>query len=186
MNDLRQLTSVASVGVAHNGIIDFTSTYSKKVDYSDTMLFITDYLSLIIDGAGWHTDARRVELVARLASSKLAILDDSGHCELIGDFINDGGVYYSNASYKDKVTTKATACYHSTDFTPCAWAGDYTVSPDLDERNGLLYGEPVSAYNCGLEYLGDYSACIYCEDCARCHDYIMTFDCNYGYSYSGK
>ena len=59
MDDLRKLDTYADIGIAHNGIIDlcsdwgstYASYYSKysavkkSVDYSDTMKFITDYLS---------------------------------------------------------------------------------------------------------------------------------------------
>jgi predicted glutamine amidotransferase len=111
MNDLRQLNVATEIGVAHNGIISLTSEgyYSYKsyntrvIDYSDTMKFITDYLSLIIKSPKYYKDDDTIELIERLCGSKLAILDCNGHCELIGNFTKDSGIYYSNDSYKPRV-----------------------------------------------------------------------------------
>lgn len=104
MDNLRKLRAFCSVGVAHNGIIDLTSTgyyYSKTqtVTHSDTMEFITDYLSLIINSKDYYKNENTLLLIERLADSKLAILDNDGHCELVGKFTLDNGIYYSNASY---------------------------------------------------------------------------------------
>lgn len=113
MSDLRQLQCTSNIGVAHNGIISLTSesgyyygydSYkSKVIDYSDTMKFITDYLSLIIKSPTYYKDKDTLELIERLVESKLAILDSKGHCELIGNFVKDNGIYYSNESYKPRV-----------------------------------------------------------------------------------
>lgn len=98
MESLKLLNTTADIGVAHNGIISLTSDHNK--DYNDTMKFITDYLSLIIRDKKFYKDEDKLTLIERLCGSKLAILDGSGHCQLIGDFIEDNGVYYSNSSYK--------------------------------------------------------------------------------------
>lgn len=104
MEDMRLLSASCSIGIAHNGIISLTSSsYNKTITYSDTMLFITDYLSLIIKNKlDYYKDKDTLKLIERLASSKLAILDKTGHCELIGDFIEDNGIYYSNSTYNPK------------------------------------------------------------------------------------
>lgn len=102
MDDLRLLHASTDIGIAHNGIIPLTTSYYKAVNYSDTMLFIADYLSLIIKRRDYYKDADTLLLIERLCESKLAILDYTGHCELIGrGWINDGGLYYSNTSYKE-------------------------------------------------------------------------------------
>ena len=115
MDDLRKLESISDIGVAHNGIIELTtewgSTYSqyytksyaarKTVDYSDTMKFITDYLSLIIKDRDYWKDDDTLDLIEKLCGSRLAILDGSGHCELLGrGWESCDGVWYSNGSYK--------------------------------------------------------------------------------------
>lgn len=99
MDDLRKLETKTNIGIAHNGIIDLTSSWSKKIDYSDTMKFITDYMSLIVNDESYYKDRGKVELLKKLADSKLAILDRYGHCELIGSFTEKEGIYYSNYTY---------------------------------------------------------------------------------------
>ena len=87
MSDLKKLNNKSNIGIAHNGIIDLTSNYYKKdINHSDTMEFITDYLSLIIDNINYYKNSKTLKLIERLADSKLAILDRCGHCELIGNF----------------------------------------------------------------------------------------------------
>ena len=108
MKDLRMLEAETDIGVAHNGIISLTSDYGykKEITYSDTMKFITDYLALIIQTKKWYNSTDTKQLIKNLmGSSKLAILDKYGHCELLGSgWIEDNGIWYSNGTYKsDKV-----------------------------------------------------------------------------------
>ena len=105
--EMRKLQSECQIGIAHNGIIHLTSEYSygymraKQPDYNDTMTFIRDYLSIIISDKNYYKKPRVLELIERLCESKLAILDADGHCELIGDFKQENGVYYSNSTYME-------------------------------------------------------------------------------------
>lgn len=123
MDNLKKLSVTTQCGIAHNGIIDLTSDkWNKTITYSDTMKFITDYLSLIITTKHWYEDKKKKLLIERLADSKLAIMMDNGHVELIGEFIQDNGIYYSNSYYKidryapKPVTTSAkTYIYNSYD-----------------------------------------------------------------------
>lgn len=111
MNNLKHLRCKCSIGVAHNGILSLTSDGAK--DYSDTMKFITDYLSDIIQGYDWHKNKRTKRLIERLIDgSRLAILDSQNHCELMGKgWEEDKGIYYSNHSwaYKKYSYTGSTA-----------------------------------------------------------------------------
>ena len=99
MNNLKRLKTKCNIGIAHNGILDITSDGAKT--YSDTMKFITDYLSLIIRGYDWYEDKRTCKLIEKLIEgSRLAILDKNDHCELMGKgWEEDKGVYYSNHSW---------------------------------------------------------------------------------------
>lgn len=120
MSDLKQLNCSVNCGVAHNGIISLTSTRTteyvqeydpklkcmvnryKPIDYSDTMKFITDYLSCIIQNKNWYMVEDNISLIEKLigGSNKLAIMNADGHTTLIGNFIEDGGVFYSNSTYR--------------------------------------------------------------------------------------
>jgi len=158
MDDLRQLTFSSDYAVAHNGIIDLTSSYSKTVTYSDTMEFITNYLSLIIDKPTFYKDKKKVTLIDRLIDSKMAILDKSGHCTLIGTFVEEGGVFYSNTTYKSpKYSFQDSYPYRYTAYEYGAWR-------NYNEENL----EPVSLYNCSLENYGDLSECNECIDRNTC------------------
>ena len=86
-------------GIAHNGIIRLTTDPSNK-EYSDTAIFITDYLSAIIRRPDDLKDPQVLQLIHRLAGSKLAIMDGSGYIATVGNFINDKGLLYSNGSYR--------------------------------------------------------------------------------------
>lgn len=99
MKSLKKSRTQCSIGVAHNGVIDFTSDGAK--DYSDTMKFITDILVHIIRGFDWYKEPRNIKLIENLIEgSRFAILDKFGHTELLGKtWVEDGGVYYSNSSY---------------------------------------------------------------------------------------
>lgn len=98
--NLKKLKFDANIGIAHNGVLDLTSDGAK--DYSDTMKFIADYLTLIIRNYNWYKDDRTKMLIERLIDgSRLAILDKHGHCELMGEgWVEDDNIFYSNESYK--------------------------------------------------------------------------------------
>lgn len=119
MNMLKCTRVKSPIGIAHNGVIDLTTEYygsmKNTVTYSDTMKFITDYLSLIIKDKYFYYDDDTLELIERLADSKLAIMDDTGHTTLIGDFIEDDGIYYSNEYYKTKRQRKVVSVYTTTE-----------------------------------------------------------------------
>lgn len=111
MDNLKRLRCKCSIGIAHNGILDITSDGAKT--YSDTMKFITDYLSNIIQSYDWYKNKRTKKLIEYLIDgSRLAILDAHSHCELMGKgWESDKGVYYSNHTwaYKKYVYTGGTA-----------------------------------------------------------------------------
>lgn len=206
MSDLRQLQCVSEIGVAHNGIISLTTEYgggyygyssyqAKKIDYSDTMKFITDYLSLIIKTPKYYKDDDTLELIERLADSKLAILDSNGHCELIGHFIKDDGIYYSNESYKPRVYKTTTKTTYSKTKSSKKKDYDYTIFDEIEDNgydynwcndyNENEYYEAFYNYNTGMydfthsstcpidDCIADY--CQWCEDCDNC-DKIMPIE----------
>ena len=86
-------------GVAHNGVIRLTADPRNR-EYSDTALFIANYLSLIIREPGDLKDERVLKLIHRLAGSKLAIMDADGYIATVGGYINQKGRLFSNASFE--------------------------------------------------------------------------------------
>lgn len=128
MANLKKLRTSCNIGVAHNGILSLTSDGSK--DYSDTMKFITDYMSLIIRSYTWNNDERNVKLLERLIKgSRIATLDKNGKTVLLGEgWVKDGDVYYSNKSYsyaKVKYYYSGNGAGYSYWNDDCYW--DYTT-----------------------------------------------------------
>lgn len=103
--DPRALTaprSESTLGaVAHNGIIDCCCKRSKKEKFSDTYYFVRDYAAYLIDRPGTVKKKWMQRILEEIARSKLAFLLPDGGQVLIGQFIEDKGVSYSNDTYKD-------------------------------------------------------------------------------------
>lgn len=85
-------------GIAHNGIIRLTTDPTNR-EYSDTAIFITDYLSYIVREPDDLRNQDTLDLIHALAGSKLAIMDGSGYIATVGEFINDRRLLYSNGSF---------------------------------------------------------------------------------------
>lgn len=173
MKDLKKLSFDTDVGVAHNGIIDFTS--DGNAHHNDTMLFVQRYLSRIIgDGRmTWWKDPWNLEVVqALIGSSRLAVLDRKKHCTLMGTgWVTDGGIYYSNSSYKAVTYSYAGGRYgyYDDDYDDYS-GGSYAGSPAYwDYAREHIAGKPTGKYTfyqsyCPKSVYGDSS---YCEKCTR-------------------
>ena len=97
--DMKALDVICSCGIAHNGVIRLTTDPTEK-EYSDTAIFITDYLSRIIRRKADLKDEATLALIWKLAQSKLAIMDGDGYVATVGHFIDDHGLLFSNDSYQ--------------------------------------------------------------------------------------
>ena len=96
---LRRLDQSCRIGVAHNGIIRLTSDPNNK-RYSDTAIFVADYLSQILHTRADLRDRRKLSVVYQLAQSKFAIMDGGGYVATVGAFIHERGLLFSNGSYR--------------------------------------------------------------------------------------
>lgn len=95
---LRKTNLLCNYAVAHNGILSDYSIKDKK--YSDTQKFILDILA----GVKYKLDNEAVLKLIRgyIGSDKLAIIDARQRkLILIGEYINDEGISWSNSGYKD-------------------------------------------------------------------------------------
>lgn len=95
---LRKLDLRCRVGVAHNGIIRLTSDPDND-QYSDTAIFITQYLSRLIRSRADLRDRLLLDEIFQIARSKFAIMDGSGYVATVGEFVNDRGLLFSNYTY---------------------------------------------------------------------------------------
>ena len=96
---LRRLDQSCRIGVAHNGVIRLTSDPDNE-RYSDTAIFIADYLSQILRTRADLRDRRKLNTIYQLAQSKFAIMDGGGYIATVGEFIHERGLLFSNASYR--------------------------------------------------------------------------------------
>ena len=96
---MKALDVHCGVGIAHNGIIRLTSDPNEK-EYSDTAIFIADYLSQIIGSPSDLHDPDVLETIRCLIGSKMAILDGSGYIATVVQFFNERGLLYSNLYHR--------------------------------------------------------------------------------------
>ena len=96
---MEKLDTTCRIGVAHNGIIRLT-TDPNNHRYSDTALFIAQYLTYLIKRREDQRDTRILDTIYRLAQSKFAILDGGGYVATVGEFLNRDGLLFSNSSFQ--------------------------------------------------------------------------------------
>ena len=102
--DVRAMELLAvkcDVAIAHNGIIHLTSDPNEH-RYSDTALFVADFLSDYIRHPEDIHDQSILDDIEELAQSKFALMNGAGEIETIGKFTNDNGILWSNTSYKNR------------------------------------------------------------------------------------
>lgn len=94
---LSKLQSKCRIGVAHNGIINI----EPRQGISDTMEYIASQLAPLSRAVpDFYKSKDLMEMVYNATSSRLAFLTGDGHIYTVGDFVEDGGIKYSNSSYK--------------------------------------------------------------------------------------
>ena len=89
-----------TIGLAHNGILsNFNPTEQeiKTLDINDTQKFILSFLNKI-PYRKLHKQKTINKIKSNIATNKLAILDKNG-ISLIGEFIEENGLYFSNGTY---------------------------------------------------------------------------------------
>ena len=96
--DYEQLEFISEYGVMHNGIISWcTPTARLSAQYSDTMIFLKEYLYPMRNEL--FTQPIFDNFILHATTSKFAIMT-SRKVKLVGSFIKEEGAYYSNSSYK--------------------------------------------------------------------------------------
>jgi len=99
-----KLDLACPVGIAHNGIIRMTSDV-KETRFSDTVLFITSYMTKLIRNRSDITDQAVIEMIDHLTNSKWAIMDGfTGNIVTVGHFIDMNGLLFSNTSFLPRKT----------------------------------------------------------------------------------
>jgi len=95
--ELRKTRMESRFGIAHNGVISGRYTADG---WSDTMDFVADVVTpLMRMNPSFMHSSDAIELLEGACGSKLAIIDNAGDLALVGSFVEDGGVFYSNTTY---------------------------------------------------------------------------------------
>lgn len=95
---LEALDVTCNIGVAHNGIIQLTSNGHKR--YSDTALFVGNYMPRLIHSGDDLHDPYTLRMLSELTHSRLAVMDATGHIALVGQYVYDNGLAFSNHTYE--------------------------------------------------------------------------------------
>lgn len=102
LKNLKKLYFTDTLGVAHNGIISAYNPLKIDGDINDTQKFIVKFLSpLYKNYKQFYKNEDILNGIENLIKSKLAILDTNENLKLVGDFINDNELYFSNGTYKN-------------------------------------------------------------------------------------
>jgi len=91
---LQALELSTTIGIAHNGIINFCKNTNKRYDLSDTQIFIKDYLSKI------SKNKIKGNSIFDGTNSKFAIMDKNEVWLEGYDWIKKDGIFYSNSTFE--------------------------------------------------------------------------------------
>lgn len=101
INKLHKTYTKASVGIAHNGIISDYQPTDKTKDINDTQNFIRTYMvRKYNEDKEFYKRRYERELIEDMTNSKFAILDKDDNLYLIGTYIKEDNLSFSNTHYK--------------------------------------------------------------------------------------
>lgn len=92
---LKNLQEKSNLGLAHNGTIHFCVPTKKDNDYSDSQLFIADYLSACTDVTSMDVV---LSVMSQTTTNKFALMTPKFVC-IYGKFTQNKGIFYSNDSF---------------------------------------------------------------------------------------
>ena len=95
---LRKQHIETDIGIVHNGIIPIKTPNNM----SDTMQYIAKQLTVYKRiQADFYTSEHWRRKIEKEIKSKMVFMDNNGEIYMIGDFITDKGMIYSNHSYEE-------------------------------------------------------------------------------------
>lgn len=139
--DVRKLTAKKSSstvgGLVHNGIIPCCSYMDDKEKYSDTLYFVKDYVARLARKPDDLKERWIQTILDEVAQSKLSVMLPDGEIIMLGEFILEDGLYYSNDSFLPRLLSDG---YHD----DWAYYDDVTLYP-CDE-NMCYFDEESGEY----------------------------------------
>lgn len=141
------------LGVAHNGIIhDYTpNKYLNNTnnDTNDTQEFIKHYLTPLKENfKNFYKNDDMKKAIEYLTNSKFAFINKNDDLELIGDFIEDNNLHFSNSTYKKiEYTYKSDYKFKNYSWDDYFYTHNYNVTKTTKEEEekekGSLYLEKL-------------------------------------------
>lgn len=115
---LQKKTVRTKLGVAHNGIISIT----PRKGISDTMEYIVSQLGPLHKAVPqFYRDKNLMQMISNAIDSKMAFMDEQGKIYTIGNFVEEGGIKYSNTSYKAYRWSKSYYDYYDGEHWTSYW-----------------------------------------------------------------
>lgn len=143
MKNLTQLYCKCNSAFLHNGII---SGYGTK-DYSDTMEYVTNVIANIKD---LEHSRELINNLAAEKNSRFAVLTHDNFI-LGGDWTKDGGIYYSNTTYKPRAYVRADYSKYFSKTSTCDFCWQTFdksfVHKYWDKTSGMLLNLCDDCYN---------------------------------------
>jgi hypothetical protein len=135
----------SGMAFAHNGVL---RDIDPRGDMTDSETFFRDVFQPVLAGCGWCVADKVARLAAGGSSSKFAFIDAAGNVRMYGQYVQDGGVYYSNRSYK-KIEIEYDKFSFKGGWLPC---GGHIAGAGLGDYPGECR-EPLRgvALACGVE-----------------------------------
>lgn len=169
---LKKLSVTTKIGVAHNGIIDI----KPRDGISDTMEYVASQLAPLSRAVPkFYKSADLMEMVSNaIGVSRMAFMNGDGEIYTIGNFVEEGGMRYSNRSFE---TPKYTRCFPYYYNEAEEWE-DYFYKKEkeekrtsmtmrvmwLDEKAGNFIINDEGNFEDGDEYAIDYEGKVYAYD----------------------
>ena len=102
---LKKIKVTAKLGVAHNGIINIR----PRDGISDTMEYIASQLAPLSRAMPkFYKNADLMEMVSNaINGSRMAFMNGSGEIYTIGNFVEEGGMRYSNRSFETPASIRS-------------------------------------------------------------------------------
>lgn len=188
---MKKMSVKCGIGIAHNGIIQMTSDGSKE--YSDTMKFIKDYMSVLIRGFNWRKNDRIKNAIEGMtAGNKFAVMDKHGNVDLLGkgwlkepvsgcEFSNSSYSYASYDSYLDRWWRGRPGWHGSKASATSGYAAASSTSPKEADDCDIIDDEFSLWRTRSGEYEFDELECPYTlyEDDGYCMQCKTRKDCMY-------
>lgn len=140
--ELHKTSIECDLGMAHNGIIhDYTPTWANPTT-NDTQEFILKYVYPIYEKWNdFYKNRYILESLEKITNSKLAFLDSDDNLYLVGDFITDDNLKFSNGSYRTYTTYNYGYSSYGTNNVKSLKSGW-----DLDDDDSDYVGLETSSY----------------------------------------